>query len=72
MRCNQSLNRFRNKVKKLILGMIKNSWRISRITCIIIMGIREIFVKKIFVIVVNTCVCRRSVDNKALIYLSIF
>ena len=26
---------------------------------------------KIFVIVVNTCVYRRSVDNKALIYLSI-
>ena len=25
---------------------------------------------KIFVIVVNTCVYRRSVDNKALIYLS--
>ena len=27
---------------------------------------------KIFVIVVNTCVCRRSVDNKALIYVSIY
>ena len=25
------------------------------------------YCKKIFVIVVNTCVCRRSVDNKALI-----
>ena len=27
---------------------------------------------KIFVIVVNTCVYRRSVDNKAFIYLSIY
>ena len=27
---------------------------------------------KIFVIVVNTCVYRRSVDNKVLIYLSIY
>ena len=27
---------------------------------------------KIFVIVVNTCVYKRSVDNKALIYLSIY
>ena len=27
---------------------------------------------KIFVIVVNTCVKRRSVDNKVLIYLSIY